>query len=111
MNAVDDISDAVASVAAFKWRLAEHNGESMVDSSASADRALPSEESMLALLAKTCATAWRLPLSRSDLDEWLSNFSGDVHSPVYERKLALWLLLNFVYYNYEEVKHLSQGSL
>ena len=80
----------------------------MVDSSASADRALPSEESMLALLAKTCATAWRLPLSRSDLDEWLSNFSGDVHSPVYERQLALWLLLNFVYYNYEEVRHLSR---
>ena len=36
----------------------------MIDSSAPADPALPSEESMLALLAKTCETAWRLPLLR-----------------------------------------------
>ena len=42
------------------------------------------------------------------LEEWLTNFSGDVHLPVYERQLALWLLLNFVYYNYNEVIHLSK---
>ena len=80
----------------------------MIDGFTSADRALPSEEYMLALLAKTCETAWRLPLSRSDLDEWLSNFSGDVHTRSYERQLALWFLVNFVYYNYEEVIHLSK---
>ena len=63
----------------------------MIDSSAPADPALPSEESMLALLAKTYETAWRPPLSRSDLEEWLSNYSGDVHSRAYERQLVLWL--------------------
>ena len=63
---------------------------------------------MLGLLAKTCETAWRLELSRADVDDWLSNFSGDVHPRAYERQLALWLLLNFVYYNYDEVMHLSR---
>ena len=63
---------------------------------------------MLALLTTTCATAWDLPLSRADLDEWLSNFSGDVYSRDYERQLALWFLVNFVYYNHEEVMHLSK---
>ena len=63
---------------------------------------------MRGVLAKTRETAWRLPLSRSDLDGWLANFSGEVHSRSYERQLALWLLVNFVYYNYEEVIHLSK---
>ena len=80
----------------------------MIDAVAPMNKALPSEDFMLALLAKTSETAWQLALSRSDVDEWLSNFSGDVHPRAYERQLALWLLVNFVYYNYDEVMHLSR---
>ena len=80
----------------------------MTDTAAIAATPLPTEESMLSLLAKTCETAWQLPLSRSDVDYWLSNFRGDVYPRAYEKQLALWLLLNFVYYNYQEVIHLSR---
>lgn len=71
-------------------------------------RELPSEEFMLDQLAKTCVTAWQMKLSRADLEEWLSNFSGAVHTETYERQLALWLLVNFVHYNQDEVMHLCR---
>ena len=67
---------------------------------------LPDEAFMLAQLSTICTTAWQLRLTKSDVDDWLSNFSGEVHSQRYERQLALWLLINFVFYNHDEVMHL-----
>lgn len=69
---------------------------------------LPTEESMFAQLAKTREAAWQIRFSKADIEDWLSNFQGEVHSTDYERQLALWLLLNFVYYNPDEVMHLCR---
>jgi hypothetical protein len=70
---------------------------------------LPAEELLLKQVMLTSQIIWKgEQLSRRDLDEWLHNFTGEVFSLEYERKLALWLLSNFVYYNSDEVKHLCR---
>lgn len=66
----------------------------------------PTEDQMLDILKRTIEKSWRVDLSVDDIETWLSNFSGKVYDVVTERKLALWLLCNFTYYNEDEVKHL-----
>lgn len=66
----------------------------------------PSEEKMLDILKKTIEKSWRVDLSIDEIEAWLSNFSGKVFEPSVERRLALWLLCNFTYYNEDEVNHL-----
>ena len=66
----------------------------------------PSEEKMLDILKKTIEKSWRVDLSIDEIEAWLSNFSGKVFESSVERKLALWLLCNFTYYNEDEVNHL-----
>lgn len=66
----------------------------------------PSEDKMLDILKKTIEKSWRVDLSIDEIEAWLSNFSGLVFERSVERKLALWLLCNFTYYNEEEVNHL-----
>ena len=41
-----------------------------------------------------------------DINNWLNNFNGIIFDPPAEKKLALWLLCNFTYYNEDEVKYL-----
>ena len=70
---------------------------------------LPSVEDLLKQIMLTSETIWKgEKLSRHDVDAWLENFTGDVFEVAYERKLALWLLANFVYFNSDEVKHLCK---
>ena len=66
----------------------------------------PSEEKMLDILKKTIEKSWRVDLSIEEIEAWLGNFSGKVFESSVERKLALWLLCNFTYYNEDEVNHL-----
>lgn len=66
----------------------------------------PSEEKMLDILKKTIEKSWRTDLSIEQIDAWLQNYSGKVFEIPAERRLALWLLCNFTYYNEDEVNHL-----
>lgn len=66
----------------------------------------PSEEKMLDILRKTIEKSWRIDLCIEQIEAWLRNFSGEVYEVTVERKLALWLLCNFTYYNEDEVNHL-----
>ena len=68
----------------------------------------PSEEKMLDVLKKTIEKSWRVDLSIEEIEAWLKNFSGKVFESSVERKLALWLLCNFTYYNEDEVNHLCE---
>lgn len=70
---------------------------------------LPSEENLLKQIMLTSETIWKgEKLNRNDVEAWLENFNGEVFNVEYERKLALWLLANFVYFNSDEVKHLCR---
>lgn len=69
---------------------------------------LPSEDNLIRQIRLTSEIVWKKQLSKTDIDLWLSNFKGEVHEVEYERKIALWLLANFVFYNDDEVKHLCK---
>lgn len=69
---------------------------------------LPGKEDLIRHIMLTNSVVWRRRLTRTQIDEWLSNFTGAVHPVEYEHQLALWLLTNFVYYNESEVKHLCK---
>ena len=71
-----------------------------------ADRPLPTEGELLFGLSTTFKTAWNLGLKSSDIMHWLSNFKGECLPLDYERRMALWLLHNFVLYTDSEVRAL-----
>lgn len=66
----------------------------------------PTEEEMLVVLKKTIEKSWRTDLDIDDINEWLRNFTGKVYPIEAERRLGLWLLCNFTYYNEDEVNYL-----
>src|SRR3989344_3797277 len=72
----------------------------------SGDRELPDEEALIKQVMLTENTVWKNNIKKSEIDKWLKNFSGKVEDIDYERRIALWLLSNFVYYNLEEIRHL-----
>ena len=59
---------------------------------------LPDEEILFNQIKKTLKIAWRINISKERINEWLNNFNGDVYDIDYERRIALLLLTNFVYY-------------
>jgi hypothetical protein len=69
---------------------------------------LPHEDELIKQIRLTSEIVWKKNLSKIDINEWLSNFRGEVFEKSYEDQLALWLLANFVFYNEEEVKHLCK---
>lgn len=69
---------------------------------------LPTEDELLSQVMITVDNVWKSDLSKRDVDKWLSNFTGKVFNIDYERRIALWLLVNFVYYNENEVRHLCR---
>ena len=69
---------------------------------------LPDKESIMRQIIISNELIWEKSLSRPKIDAWLSNFTGEVHSKDYEHQLALWLLLNFVYFNKHEVNQLCK---
>lgn len=69
---------------------------------------LPAEEDLLQQIMLTANVVWRNQLSRKRIDGWLNNFTGKVLDQAHERRLALWLLANFVYYDEQEVRNLCR---
>lgn len=68
----------------------------------------PLEEDLIKQIMHISATVWKHELTGSDIDNWLSNFTGKVFSVQEEKIIALWLLTHFVYYNQDEVRHLCK---
>jgi len=52
---------------------------------------------------------WSNKIKKPKIEKWLNNFTGEVDDHIYEKRIALWLLLNYVYYNEEEVRHLCKA--
>lgn len=52
---------------------------------------------------------WDNKFKKPKIEKWLSNFTGEVDDQYYEKRIALWLLLNYVYYNEKEVRHLCKS--
>jgi hypothetical protein len=71
---------------------------------------LPTENEMLRQIRVTGEAAWQNRISRPQVEGWLSNFTGEVFSAEYERRMALWMLCNFVFYNQNEVRHLCETA-
>lgn len=67
---------------------------------------LPDNLELMEEILLTNELVWEGKINQTMIDEWLSNFVGDVFDVDYERSIALWLLANFVYYNLNEVSHL-----
>lgn len=57
-------------------------------------------------LRETINVAWNDEITLSSVDKWLDNFSGDfLKNDKLEKKLAMYVLLNYTYYNEKEVKY------
>jgi len=68
----------------------------------------PTEEDLTKQIMHISATVWKHELTGKDIDNWLSNFRGDIFTKQEEKIIALWLLTHFVYYNEDEVRHLCK---
>ncbi len=67
----------------------------------------PDSETLLNNLQDVQTCSWVIKnFNNSNIEQWLSNFNGSVFLPDDERRIALWLLSNFTYYNEKEVDHL-----
>lgn len=71
-------------------------------------REFPSEEELFKQIMLTSDTVWHNKLTRKDIERWLNNFKGKVFNLEYERRIALFLLAHFVFYNEDEVRHLCK---
>ncbi len=69
---------------------------------------LPDKEELIKQIMLTAGLIWDNPIDRDKIDKWLSNFTGELFETKKEHQIALWLLVNFVYYNEKEVKHLCK---
>ena len=70
---------------------------------------LPSEIELYNQIMLKNELVWGDIIDKKDVEYWLSNFKGEVFDINYERKLALLLLANFVFYNENEVRHLCKN--
>ena len=70
----------------------------------------PQNDDMFELLQKMSKASWcnNNEFTLDDIKCWLSNFTGEIFNVEDERKLALWLLCNFTYYNKDEINHLCK---
>ena len=68
----------------------------------------PSEATMLVVLKKTIEKSWNIDLDIENIENWLGNYTGRFYDIEVERRLALWMLCNFTYYNEDEVNHLCR---
>ena len=65
----------------------------------------PSFETMMSVLKKVFEKSWKVDLDIEDINLWLGNFTGTFFDTEDERRLALWMLCNFTYYNDAEINH------
>lgn len=68
----------------------------------------PDNNTMMELLKRTIETSWKNEMAVEDIHKWLSNFSGEVYDAEVERRIALWMLCNFIYYNESEINYLCR---
>ncbi len=69
------------------------------------EAALLSTDSVIDEILETAQFSWQIQIDSNDVEEWLSNFSGEaLGSPLAERSLALWLLSGFVYFSINDVR-------
>ncbi|MFC4636010.1 hypothetical protein ACFO3O_19025 [Dokdonia ponticola] len=69
---------------------------------------IPDVKDIMRLLKITQQTVWKdKEITIPVIEQWLSNFTGEVFDVDKERHIALWLLLNFCYYSDKEVSHLA----
>jgi hypothetical protein len=68
----------------------------------------PTEEDLQNIIRHASSTSIGNEFSAKDIENWLENFKGEVFELEYERRLALWLLSHFTYYNKSEVNHLCK---
>jgi hypothetical protein len=80
----------------------------MPEEKITASSEIPSEEELLKQIMLTVDTVWGNKISMNEIERWLQNFKGLFFPINYERRLALYLLANFVYYNEAEVRHLCK---
>lgn len=66
----------------------------------------PTCETMMSILKKVFEKSWKVDLDIEDISIWLRNFTGKFFDVEEERRLALWLLCNFTYYNDTEINYL-----
>lgn len=66
----------------------------------------PTNEEMIDAVKVISKYSWKNELSSNDIDYWLNNFNGKVFDPEIEKKLALWMLYNFIYYSQNEISYL-----
>lgn len=68
----------------------------------------PDIATMYDLLHKMAQSSWRneSTFNKDVITKWLDNFTGLVYSADIEKRLVLWLLCNFTFYNEDELRHL-----
>lgn len=68
----------------------------------------PDNATMMDILKKTVETSWKIELSEDEVKQWLANFTGEVCEVETEKRIALWMLCNFTYYNENEINYLCR---
>lgn len=71
-------------------------------------KTFPNHNKMIDILKRTIQTSWQCNLSNEEIERWLDNFTGKVFNKEDERRIALWMLCNFIYYNEDEINHLCK---
>jgi len=80
----------------------------MLNEESSTEMTIPTEEELFKQIMLTVDNVWGNKLSKNDVEKWLRNFDGKIFTIDYEKRLALYLLSSFVYYNENEVRHLCK---
>ncbi|NLN72533.1 MAG: hypothetical protein GX137_07120 [Thermoplasmatales archaeon] len=66
-------------------------------------------EKLKQIIHEMSITAWGNRIERPHLDRWLRNFDGSVlRNEGVEKKIALWLLINFTFYSDKEIRALCR---
>lgn len=68
----------------------------------------PDMDALKSILHKTIDKSWRNDIDANDIEQWLNNFTGLLYNVDDERRIALWLLCNYTFYNSDDVNHLCK---
>ncbi len=69
----------------------------------------PSMETLMDKIQDTLAFSWSIKdFNECNIQSWLNNFTGEVLPVDIEKRIALWLLRNYTYYNQKEIEHLCK---
>lgn len=66
----------------------------------------PNNEEMIDAIKSISKHSWKNELTNKDIENWLNNFTGEVFDQDIEKKLALWMLYNFIFYSQNEISYL-----